>query len=796
MATGGEAKKSDRDDQAERFFEDFMSAAKESAPLDLSFQSAPSQVVEGLGMVNAPPAVSGRVGTKFDALGGKVRVGAQGIAMQTPDKKLLTMPGMYDIGYNTQVGPGNLDLSFQRQIQSMPGRAKDYAVNARYSYRFAKGGEVEAEPEKSSAKSMLKEIGRSTQYLPADIAGAPVDLINLGLQGVDALTGSKLAQKLPVGGSEWLIDKANKYGLMDKPTGSLTETLTRLGTGVLSPTAGPRAAVAAGKAIKGTAKAALEDLSMAATGQGGSKVAQSVTRATGLEPSFAVPKNAKSQLQELDASMVRPSESSPFVGRLEQTLFDTPQDIFTPQQLMGWAKKNLPGQDADRLTQAIAPLMEQKRLTKQEILTAVNTKYSPKQFSLEITKPNEPIRGNAYLESYPGEDLPYIGADKLKSTGVIVVKKPAQEVGQLRLEGVIESIASQRKALDNYLSGVDLKTAPGNLANIQNYIETLPMVPIQKAQMTGLFENFADSARKEANAMQSARLFSKYEAEKFDMSSQEQINLLDKIANNLGLDTTLLKPEQVEKQISSAIFQARQYGAEDAAVARNQLNNFIQELAPPEHKFFAGRRSHEFQGANALGFSRYVDLDVGGKNLMGISEFQSDLRRNLKQNRASPTGKASPEAEAIEMFPNMEKRPEVVTQNLIKNAIYAAAKLGKDGVVLPGLMSARPDLYVNIQKQVKAALKDMNLDQSLLGKIDAEKVYDRNKLKEKVLARYNDEVDTSEEVLFYKDIPLERSEFLTIMMDPYVVNLPNKVRNGILQYGIPYAKGGLVEKTN
>jgi hypothetical protein len=275
---GGEAKKSDRDDEAERFFEDFMSAAKESAPLDLSFQSAPSQVIEGLGMVNAPPAVSGRVGTNFDALGGNVRVGAQGIAMQTPDKKILAMPGMYDIGYNTQVGPGNLDLSFQRQIQSMPGRAKDYAVNARYSYKFAKGGEVEAEPEpeKGSAKSMLKEVARSTQYLPADIAGAPVDLINLGLQGVDALTGSKLSQKMPVGGAEWLIDKANKYGLMDKPTGSLTETLTRLGTGVLSPTAGPRAAVAAGKAIKGTAKAALEDLSMAGTGQGGSKFAQTL----------------------------------------------------------------------------------------------------------------------------------------------------------------------------------------------------------------------------------------------------------------------------------------------------------------------------------------------------------------------------------------------------------------------------------------------------------------------------------------------------------------------------------------
>jgi hypothetical protein len=129
---------------------------------------------------------------------------------------------------------------------------------------------------------MLKEVGRSTQYAPADLAGSPVDLVNLGLKGVDAMTGTKLAQNMPVGGSEWLIDKANQYGLMDKPTGSMTENLTRMGMGVVSPTAGPRAMVAAGKAIKGTAKAALEDLAMAGTGQGGSKISRAI-----MEPSVA-----------------------------------------------------------------------------------------------------------------------------------------------------------------------------------------------------------------------------------------------------------------------------------------------------------------------------------------------------------------------------------------------------------------------------------------------------------------------------------------------------------------------------
>jgi hypothetical protein len=144
---------------------------------------------------------------------------------------------------------------------------------------FAEGGEVEKKPEPSmgeKVKGTAKEILRSTQYTPYDLLGAPVDIINLGLKGVDYVTGSKLATEKPVGGSDYLIQKSRELGIADKPTGSTTETLTRLGTGIISPTAGPRAVVAAGQAVKGTAKAALEDLAMASTGQGGSNLAQKI----------------------------------------------------------------------------------------------------------------------------------------------------------------------------------------------------------------------------------------------------------------------------------------------------------------------------------------------------------------------------------------------------------------------------------------------------------------------------------------------------------------------------------------
>jgi len=81
----------------------------------------------------------------------------------------------------------------------------------------------------------LREIGRSTQYLPYDVLGAPVDIATLVARPFGYQT------QTPVGGSDWLIDLARQYGVADKPTGSGTETLTRLAVGVPSPVTVPRA---------------------------------------------------------------------------------------------------------------------------------------------------------------------------------------------------------------------------------------------------------------------------------------------------------------------------------------------------------------------------------------------------------------------------------------------------------------------------------------------------------------------------------------------------------------------------
>jgi hypothetical protein len=92
-----------------------------------------------------------------------------------------------------------------------------------------------------TAKKMLKDVARGVSYYPYDLVGAPVDIINMGLKGVDYVTGSKLATEKPVGGSAYLIDKSNKLGIAEKPTGSAAEELARLGSAFVNPAAGARA---------------------------------------------------------------------------------------------------------------------------------------------------------------------------------------------------------------------------------------------------------------------------------------------------------------------------------------------------------------------------------------------------------------------------------------------------------------------------------------------------------------------------------------------------------------------------
>lgn len=84
----------------------------------------------------------------------RLRAGVSGLGMAIPGQHgVKMMPGEIDIGANFPVGPGNLDISARRSINTIPGRGHEQGVNARYTVPFAEGGAVEMSPE-----DMLAEL--------------------------------------------------------------------------------------------------------------------------------------------------------------------------------------------------------------------------------------------------------------------------------------------------------------------------------------------------------------------------------------------------------------------------------------------------------------------------------------------------------------------------------------------------------------------------------------------------------------------------------------------------------------
>jgi hypothetical protein len=75
----------------------------------------------------------------------------------------------------------------------------------------------------------LGDIRRGVSYLPYDLLGSGVDVANL------ALGAAGLGSERPVLGSDYLRNIARSLGLAEESTGSATESLARLGAGVMSP---------------------------------------------------------------------------------------------------------------------------------------------------------------------------------------------------------------------------------------------------------------------------------------------------------------------------------------------------------------------------------------------------------------------------------------------------------------------------------------------------------------------------------------------------------------------------------
>jgi hypothetical protein len=189
--------------------------------------------------------------------------------MQTPMGK-INMPVTARGSYSAPVGKMG---QVQAQGYYVPRQGQmpqsSYGANLRFVQRFQEGGEVDynqmAEqmtvgtiptegqiPAGQAFQNVGRDIVRGAQYLPYDLAGAPVDIINLGL------TPFGLGSDKPFMGSEYLIDKAAQAGIADRPTGSAAETVTRIGMGFVNPAAVARQGARGVESIVDIAKAPID----------------------------------------------------------------------------------------------------------------------------------------------------------------------------------------------------------------------------------------------------------------------------------------------------------------------------------------------------------------------------------------------------------------------------------------------------------------------------------------------------------------------------------------------------------
>jgi len=422
LSKGGDVKKteaSERDKQAEKFFDELDTVGKDIT-VRPSFTTSPAYTAElGVGYQRPPTSVQGKLEAMLPLFDGQAKVGVSGVAVKPENQRLMTMPGELSLGYKRTTGPHSVNVEARRSINAMPtpggGRGHMYGANVNYAYKFAEGGDVA--PEKGSAKAMLKEVGRSTQYLPADIAGSPVDLINLGLKGVDAMTGSKLASEMPVGGSEWIIDKANKYGLMDKPTGSTTETLTRFATGLASPVGVARGVAMAGNKAATVSRKALDEISELSSASKAKKAADiaeaepTVIPKAPLTPTLeTAPKSqSRSMLDEIDPevrklieepkaqprfqgpelpkrTLTTATRERPFVSPLDKFFAQGDKPV-TVEQLTNQLAKSSRDYETNRVNQLLEGKSPKDKVRPSDLLKQLE-ETSPSRLRLKIKEPD------------------------------------------------------------------------------------------------------------------------------------------------------------------------------------------------------------------------------------------------------------------------------------------------------------------------------------------------------------------------------------------------------------------------
>ena len=571
------------------------------------------------------------------------------VAQALGDKKAT----YYRDEYNNSKFPveqGNM-VSAKNMLKAMP---KGEGVRKRA------GGSPEEGETKSPEKSTLKEIVRSTQYLPYDLIGAPIDVINMGLKGIDYVTGSKLATEKPFGSSDYLIDKSNKLGIADKPTGSMTETLTRVGTGLITPGGVVKAVQIAARPV-GAAKKMLDEVKIG-------KMAKDEIDPAIVKEIMEAKTGPRPVVRD---NRLLPTSEQPYVGELERIVSDLP-GATTVQQIKGMVANTGRNYEIERLENALQGLGPKDKISSADLLKRLDETSSPMGYRVQILEP-EPKYPGKY---YQGDDNPR-PSQPLGVINLMQEVPPAKQLEGRYYENMFSNLnaikseikkpeerANALKELELYFRGPDAAGTPlgetfkqaapeikkyadeileaTNFNDRYKYINYGQKIPGVPTLVEASYEIAAKKYGKPYHEL------ANYETQLIKPEAEALIKqrVLEAADKRYGLDLqnkfqdptfTSLEPKARQEAMESAFTnqmrsQALNSNAQFQSLIEPYGNLVKQKFV--ENQGYKGQHSSLLKDktgvSSPVAFSRFLDVDLpGDKKGMFVTELQSDRYDDL-----------------------------------------------------------------------------------------------------------------------------------------------------------------------
>ena len=655
---------------------------------------------------------------------------------------------------------------------------------------FAGRGDVPAKPN-MTGRELAQQALYGVADLPYVVAGAPVDLAAMAM----APFGYK--DPKPFMGSEDIKDRMTRAGIRPADTTdprlmgprSAAELLSSLtnpaGVTRSAVTAAQKGAQAVGTGVMQGAQRAEKALEpvVTSTMERGGKAAE-LLQALSPAPAQAMPGKVGAPAKPAAFTQL-PSAEAPFVGRLDQFAAGM-QSPMKKEQLLGTLKGKFKDYEIERARVALQDLPDDAKVMPTDFLNRLNEVHNPAGFRTTVLEP----KAGSYYQTM---DNVFVDGDKTPPMGVIHLTKFVDPSAAARFDEIsradsqlltlsrggnmwgsrLDTDAVEKWAdsqpdgfhIKNLLNSAPVQQAKGfseNMFKAQDAADFLLFPGVGKAQIPDIpyprneqgYIDFVLHNRLRGEAAQQVRQQGKEMWKALGLPP-------DLLRDPPGLDPNMpFTNEGYKGAIMDAMREYRnqmRVKAQDAVYPVMDYLGRLRERIDAEAPYM-GQHSSLQNAPMPIAFSRYTEREavipgMGKAKGIYVHELQSDLLDDVRKKGAKggsqtkdyaelkrideklgnyPEGLPDSEVYSLlgrrkvleqrldrspytpeanysldEAIPNMEQSPQVVQQLMVKNAVSAAIQRGDRFVAFPGKESAQAQLYEKLPRNLDAVVKDL-----------------------------------------------------------------------------------------